>query len=70
MNPNYDAVVKQDSDKILNLSFIAQMEEVNWLSPIVIVPKKNGKLKICMDFWQFNVVIKKDPYLYLLLKRF
>jgi hypothetical protein len=70
MNPNYDVVVKQDLDKLLSPSFIAQMEEVNWLLPIVIVPKKNGKLRICMDFWRFNVVTKKNPYLYLLLKRF
>jgi hypothetical protein len=34
-----------------------------WLSPIVVVPKKNGKLKICVDFKKFNVATKKDPYL-------
>jgi hypothetical protein len=27
------------------------------------VPKKNGKLKICVDFRKLNVVTKKDPYL-------
>jgi hypothetical protein len=32
------------------------------LSPIVIVPKKNGKLKICIDFRKLNVATKKDPY--------
>jgi hypothetical protein len=26
------------------------------------VLKKNGKLKICLDFRKLNVVIKKDPY--------
>jgi hypothetical protein len=25
--------------------------------------KKNGKLKICVDFRKCNVTIKKDPYL-------
>ncbi len=24
--------------------------------------KKNGKLKICVDFRKFNVATKKDPY--------
>jgi hypothetical protein len=33
------------------------------LSPIVVVPKKNGKLKICIDFKKLNAAIKKDPYL-------
>jgi hypothetical protein len=29
----------------------------------VIVPKKNGKLKIYVDFRKFNVATKKDLYL-------
>jgi hypothetical protein len=33
-----------------------------WLSPIVIVLKSNGKLKICIDFRKLNVGTKKDPY--------
>jgi hypothetical protein len=32
------------------------------LSPIVIVPKKNGKLTICIDFKKLNAATKKDPY--------
>jgi len=26
------------------------------------MPKKNGKLKICVDFRKLNVATKKDPY--------
>jgi hypothetical protein len=37
MNPNYVVVVKQDLDKLLNLGFIALVEEVSWLSPIIVV---------------------------------
>jgi hypothetical protein len=44
MNPNYVALVKQDLDKLLNASFIALMEEVNWLLPIVMVSKKNDSM--------------------------
>jgi hypothetical protein len=32
------------------------------LSPIVVIPKKNGKLKIYIDFRKLNVATKKDPY--------
>jgi hypothetical protein len=28
----------------------------------VVVLKKNGKLKICVDFRKLNKVTKKDPY--------
>jgi hypothetical protein len=32
------------------------------LSPIVVLPKKNGKLRIYVDFWKLNASTKKDPY--------
>jgi hypothetical protein len=32
------------------------------LLPIVVVPKKNGKFKIYIDFFKLNIAIKKDPY--------
>jgi hypothetical protein len=32
------------------------------LSPIIIIPKKNGKLRICIDFRELNATTKKDPY--------
>jgi hypothetical protein len=60
LNPNYAAPVKQDMDKLLTIGFIKCVEEVTWLSPIVIVPKKNGKLRICIDFRKSNAAIKKD----------
>ncbi len=38
------------------------MEEVTWFSPIVVVPKKNGKLRICVNLRILNATMKKDPY--------
>jgi hypothetical protein len=32
------------------------------LSPIIVVPEKNGKLRICIDFKKLNATRKKDPY--------
>jgi hypothetical protein len=34
----------------LAVKFIQLVEEATWLSPIVVIPKKNGKLKICVEF--------------------
>jgi len=47
---------------LLAIRFIQSIEEATWLSPIVVVPKKNGKLKICIDFKKLNATTKKDPY--------
>ncbi len=48
---------------MLATSFIKHVKKATWLSPIVVVPKKNGKLKICVDFRKCNETTKKDPYM-------
>ncbi len=62
LNPNYATIIKQDIDKLLLAGFIESIEEVIRLSPIAVVPKKNGKLKIYIDFRKLNIATKKDPY--------
>ncbi len=47
---------------MLVVGFNQLIEKVIWLSPIVVVPKKSGKLKICVDFKKFNKATKKNPY--------
>ncbi len=32
------------------------------MSPIVVIPKKNGKLKVCVNFRKLTIATKKDPY--------
>jgi hypothetical protein len=52
----------QDIDTLLTTRFIQLVEEATWLSPIVVVLKKNGNLRICVDFKKLNKATKKDPY--------
>ncbi len=47
---------------MLTASFIKLVEKAIWPSPIVVMLKKNGKLKIYVDFRKLNVATKKDPY--------
>jgi len=65
LNPNYATIVKQYINKLLVAGFIEFVEEDTWLLPIVVVPKKNSKLKIFTDFRKLNVATKKDPYPFL-----
>ena len=39
-----------------------QTSESPWTSPVVLVKKKNGKLRFCVDYRKLNRVTKKDAY--------
>lgn len=62
MNPNYANAVKEDLEGLLHARFITPVDEATWLSPIVVVPKKTGELRICMDFRWLNGATYEDPY--------
>jgi hypothetical protein len=61
LNPNYVKAVKQNIDKLLVARFIEFVKKPTWLSPIIVVPKKNGKLRIYIDFKKLNATTKKNP---------
>ena len=52
MNPNYamKVNVKEKINKLLKVSFIRPVKQATWLSPIVVVPKKNGKIRVCVEY--------------------
>jgi len=54
LNCNYVAIVKQNINKLLTAGFIKHVEEVIWLSLVVVVFKKNEKFRICVDFKKFK----------------
>ena len=63
MNPNYDKNVKEEIDNLLKARFITEVESSNWLFPIVVVPKKNGKLKsLCGRIRKLNAQTVKHPF--------
>ena len=55
LNPKYSLMVKEEIDRLLEAGFIYPVHNSEWVSPIVVVPKKvgaDGKVKIwvCQDF--------------------
>ena len=36
--------------KLLTVEFIYPVENAEWVSPVVVTPKKNGKWRVCVDY--------------------
>ena len=54
MNPNLREIVKEKLQKLLNVNFIYPISNSQWVSPLVIVPKNNGKWRVCIDYQELN----------------
>jgi hypothetical protein len=48
--------------KLLHAGFIKEVHHPVWLANPVIVPKANGKLRMCIDYTSLNKACPKDPY--------
>ena len=62
MNPNYAAKVKEEINQLLRVGFIQSVKLATWLSPIVVVPKKNGKIRVCVDYRKLNAATLTDAF--------
>ena len=48
--------------KLLKAGFIYQVDDAQWISPVVIVPKKENKWRVCVDFRPLNAATKRHHY--------
>ena len=62
MNPALKDIVKEELQKLLNVNFIYPISDNKWVSPLVVVPKKNGKWRICVDYRELNKATLKDYF--------
>ncbi|GKU93239.1 hypothetical protein SLEP1_g6847 [Rubroshorea leprosula] len=62
MSPKVTLKVKEEIERLLKVGFIRTSRYVKWLSNVVPVVKKNGKLRICVDFINLNLTTPKDEY--------
>ena len=48
--------------KLTQAGFIYPIEDLEWVSPVIVTPKKNGKWQICMDYKPLNAATKRNHF--------
>ena len=55
-------VVKQKAKRLKEAGAIKEIFFLEWLANTVVVRKKNGKWRVCVDFIDLNQACPKDPF--------
>lgn len=61
LSPEKQRIVAEQVDEMLSLDVIEPCKSP-WSSPVLVVSKKDGKSRVCLDSRKLNSVTKKDAY--------
>ncbi|WKA00388.1 hypothetical protein VitviT2T_018743 [Vitis vinifera] len=62
LHPRWSLQVKEKIQKQLSVGFLSVVEYPEWLANVVPVPKKDGKVRVCVDFRDLNKASPKDDF--------
>jgi len=62
MNEEWSHAISDEVEHLLRAGFIREKFYPDWLSNPVLVKKKNGKRRVCIDFINLNEAYPKDSY--------
>uniref|UniRef100_A0A2N9FJR7 Uncharacterized protein n=1 Tax=Fagus sylvatica TaxID=28930 RepID=A0A2N9FJR7_FAGSY len=60
--PQHAEAVREEVERLLKIGAIREVLYPQWLSNTVVVKKKNGKWRVCVDFTDLNKACPKDPF--------
>ena len=61
-HPEKNKIVNEEVCKLLSNGAIREVLYPDWLANVVVVPKKNGKHRVCIDFTDLNKACPKDYF--------
>ena len=61
-HPNRHQVIQAEVDNLLKAGFIREIKYPEWLANVVVVPKKGGKWRVCVDYTNLNDACPKDSF--------
>lgn len=62
VSPYVQNSMYEEIDRMLGLGIIERTICPRWLNPVIAVPKKNGKVRVCLDARKLNECTKKFSY--------
>ncbi|KAF8053852.1 hypothetical protein N665_1370s0002 [Sinapis alba] len=62
LSPERPKAVNDEVDRLLGVGSIAEVKYPDWLANPVVVKKKNGKWRVCIDFTDLNKACPKDSF--------
>ena len=60
--PERNAIIQEEVERLLRAGMIREVKYPKWLANVVVVQKKNGKWRVCVDFTDLNKACPKDPF--------
>ena len=55
-------IFQTEVDNLLKAGFIREIKYLEWLANVVVVPKKGGKWRVCIDYTNLNEACPKDSF--------
>ncbi|XP_059627385.1 uncharacterized protein LOC132270207 [Cornus florida] len=55
-------IIVEEIDRLLEAGFIREVQYLAWLSNVVVVQKKNGKWRVCINFTNLNKACPNDSF--------
>jgi ribonuclease HI len=62
INPKLASQIQRELQKMVDAGIIAPIRYSSWMSNLVVVRKKNGDIRLCVDFRNLNQLSLKDNY--------
>ena len=54
---------KEELDRMLEASVISRVDQpTDWCAPMVVTPKSNGKVRVCVDLSKLNEYVKRENH--------
>ena len=54
--------IKEEVTKQLKVGFIKLVHQAEWITNVMPIPKKDGKVRMCVDFRDLNKACPKDDF--------